>query len=414
MKNTIKRVLSVMMAMMMVLTAIPLSRVNSSEIFAVKASAKNITSYNDGSTVSFGSYPQSRVTDSATISALKNLTPDWANWTSYRYYKGSGNQGDGEMKPADYMRYCDISYNGNKYRAVKFTSYRPYLTGFALDNNKEHTYQDDNGYAPGTVYYFRFEPLNWVVIESYSGFVACEKAIDSQAFNNFILYYNNNNGSSGDDYYSDSARKNLASDWSKSDLREWLNKDFYNTAFTADEKSKINDSVLGNSYYNMPSYHLDNTTDKIFVVSHPEWLRFPNSSKVRKPTDYALCQGCRTNSDGTVSWIIRTSNYPGYIGEIKGASIYAFCDHDNSTFLGTVPAFRFKLDAVIDGVVLGDVNGDGSINSSDALLALQHSVGKATLTGDKFTCADVTKDNKINSSDALKILQYSVGQISKF
>ena len=63
---------------------------------------------------------------------------------------------------------------------------------------------------------------------------------------------------------------------------------------------------------------------------------------------------------------------------------------------------------------LGDINSDKSINSSDALLALKHSVGKIKLTDTQLTAGDVTKDGKINSSDALRILQYSVGLISEF
>lgn len=59
----------------------------------------------------------------------------------------------------------------------------------------------------------------------------------------------------------------------------------------------------------------------------------------------------------------------------------------------------------------GDLNGDDKINSSDALLVLQHSVGKITLDDTQKSCADVNKDGKINSSDALMILQYSVGKI---
>ena len=64
-------------------------------------------------------------------------------------------------------------------------------------------------------------------------------------------------------------------------------------------------------------------------------------------------------------------------------------------------------------VVLGDPTGDNKINSTDALLCLQHSVGKIKLEGDTFTVADVDKNGFVNSSDALKILQFSVGKIDK-
>ena len=66
------------------------------------------------------------------------------------------------------------------------------------------------------------------------------------------------------------------------------------------------------------------------------------------------------------------------------------------------------------GAGLGDINNDSLINSSDALLALQHSVDKIKLTGDSFAYADVNRDSMVNSTDALKILQYSVGTIKNF
>ncbi len=61
--------------------------------------------------------------------------------------------------------------------------------------------------------------------------------------------------------------------------------------------------------------------------------------------------------------------------------------------------------------IKGDINNDGTINSSDALLALQCSVGRKTLTAYQTARADVDGNKTINSSDALKILQYTVGSI---
>ena len=66
-----------------------------------------------------------------------------------------------------------------------------------------------------------------------------------------------------------------------------------------------------------------------------------------------------------------------------------------------------------DSNAVGDPNNDGKINSSDALVCLQHSVGKTQLTGNAFNAGDVDKNGKINSTDALQILQYSVGKIEK-
>lgn len=57
----------------------------------------------------------------------------------------------------------------------------------------------------------------------------------------------------------------------------------------------------------------------------------------------------------------------------------------------------------------GDVNGDGKVNSNDALLVLQYSVGKINKID---SSADVNGDGKINSSDALTILQISVGTVT--
>ncbi len=55
----------------------------------------------------------------------------------------------------------------------------------------------------------------------------------------------------------------------------------------------------------------------------------------------------------------------------------------------------------------GDVNNDGKVNSSDALMVLQYSVG--SLKKIDTDAADVNDDGKINSTDALMVLKISVG-----
>lgn len=59
----------------------------------------------------------------------------------------------------------------------------------------------------------------------------------------------------------------------------------------------------------------------------------------------------------------------------------------------------------------GDVNFDGNINSTDALMVLQTAVGSRTLSANEKKAADVNGDGNVNSADALKILQYAVGEI---
>ncbi|MBQ5591846.1 MAG: CotH kinase family protein [Clostridia bacterium] len=62
------------------------------------------------------------------------------------------------------------------------------------------------------------------------------------------------------------------------------------------------------------------------------------------------------------------------------------------------------------GVTKADLNADGKINSIDALIILQATVGNTTLDSEQTPAADVNGDGKINSIDALIILQISTGK----
>lgn len=63
---------------------------------------------------------------------------------------------------------------------------------------------------------------------------------------------------------------------------------------------------------------------------------------------------------------------------------------------------------------LGDVNSDGNVNSTDALLVIEFSVGKRTLNDTQKKAGDTNSDGKINSRDALIILQASTGKEDQY
>ncbi len=59
--------------------------------------------------------------------------------------------------------------------------------------------------------------------------------------------------------------------------------------------------------------------------------------------------------------------------------------------------------------LLGDVNGDQAVNSTDALIVLSGDVGIAITAYCPARCGDVNGDGNVNSTDALIIMSYDVG-----
>lgn len=303
MKKT-KKILSLVLVVLMLISALPL--------------VVNATGYNVGDVIQFGSYPQTEVTDKDTIAALNSLAPDWSNWTSYGYYSGTGEIGT--MAQGDWMKYTDVAYNGATYRGVKFTQYRPYWTWTKSSN----TYQDDNGYTTNIAFWFKFEPLSWQVLEPTTGFVISKICIDAQPYNNTIYFKNGSVKTFG--YYNDLSYTNFANDYESSFIRKWLNCDFYNIAFTNNEKKRIsNTNISNNGYYTskgIAGYEkLDSksTSDNIFLLSYNEAVNnsfgfCSNSSDfdiARRTygTDYAKAQGLHvypSDYKGNSYWLLRS------------------------------------------------------------------------------------------------------------
>ncbi len=60
----------------------------------------------------------------------------------------------------------------------------------------------------------------------------------------------------------------------------------------------------------------------------------------------------------------------------------------------------------------GDVDGDGTVSTKDALMLMQCINGDIIMTDDEFTRADLNADGTLNSSEALRILQYINGKVT--
>lgn len=61
---------------------------------------------------------------------------------------------------------------------------------------------------------------------------------------------------------------------------------------------------------------------------------------------------------------------------------------------------------------LGDVDGDGTITTKDALMIIRTIGGELILTDDQFQRADLNKDSKLSTCEALRILQYVNGNVT--
>lgn len=101
----------------------------------------------------------------------------------------------------------------------------------------------------------------------------------------------------------------------------------------------------------------------------------------------------------SVTYKINASNY-----DLKVTGFKACYDGEQAKLTTT------RYNCVIgDGVLKGDVNGDGKINAIDALWVRQSSAGVRVLTEQQKAAADVNGDGKINAIDALWITQKSAG-----
>ena len=298
------------------------------DIIAVGKALKSKAYIRHNNDIYFGSYPQTKVTDNNITATLNNMagtlptSSNSANWTAYYYYT------DGSQR--DFMWYIDKEYNGEKYRGVYFTEYRPHNRGYS---GARYSYQDDNGYYTGVIYWFKYEPIKWSILSEENGKVLllADIALDSQQYN-----IDNYNG-----YKTKNGRKVYANDYVESDIRRFINYSFYNRAFNDLQKALIKTFEI--------QFTGIKINDNVFLLERSDIRQYfdENALRQKKSTDYAKSQGCWTSTDssykGNCSWWLRTANlYPGTSNTITVGGIYSTYDVNNTTY-GVVPALWISL-----------------------------------------------------------------------
>lgn len=200
----------------------------------------------------FGSYPQSVVYDSS----LKNELSKISSTNSRGYYEYGGNE------------YAKKNVNANS------SSYK-YANGAQVNNY--------------TTEYFKVEPILWRVLASDSSgnyTLLAEQAINAHRYNEYW---------SGTD-----SNGRYANNYQYSEIRTWLNDDFYNSVFKSMEKGAILTTNVDNSAATTDStsnpYVCDNTSDKVYLLSYKDYQNTSygfsnNQSRYCKPTDYAIANG---------------------------------------------------------------------------------------------------------------------------
>lgn len=308
------------------------------------------TNQRQKTSVSFGSYPQTQVSDSLLIRTLNekvgNLpTPQNPyQWTSYEFYY--------DVSKKDLSWYIDVVEGNQTYRGVYFAEYRSQAT------DSPYPCIDEAKYHKNKVYWFQFEPITWDV--TCDDLLVSEKILDSREF-----FSNATSGSWSRTSFDGQKRNVFANNYYYSTVRGWLNAEFYQIAFTQEEKDQIASTVVDNSYASTvystdPDFvpkppvfgtfarsgyaglvstfnvYCQDSVDKIFLLSYKEYKRYVGDNPKKKSvTDYAYC----INQFADWAWWLRSpmNNVTYQVCVAKQEHLFSW---KTSQLYGIVPALK--------------------------------------------------------------------------
>ena len=179
----------------------------------------------------------------------------------------------------------------------------------SLQNIKEHqyiifgAYQQDNNTANGK------ENIEWLVLEVKDGkaLVISKYALDCKQYNT----------------------NNTDVTWEDCTLRKWLNNDFINEAFSAEEKARIPTVTVSADKNPEFSTNPGNATqDQVFLLSMTEANKYFSSDSARqcRATDYVVAKDAWVDDNGNCWWLLRTP------GQFQNRFANVNCDGDVREF----------------------------------------------------------------------------------
>ena len=192
-------------------------------------------------------------------------------------------------------------------------------------------YEQDNNLSNGK------EKIDWRILAVENGkvFLISEKILNSKPYNEVDTDVT----------------------WETCTLRKWLNNDFFNTAFSESEKSRIITSTVVTKYGTNGG---NDTSDKLFLLSYDEVCNPAyvfssdgeafDTAREAQGTDFSKSNGLYVETgssySGNSNWWLRTpgfdSNYACYVN-IYGGVYGSYYDIVFNTSIGIRPALWINL-----------------------------------------------------------------------
>ena len=221
-----------------------------------------------------------------------------------------------------------------------------YAEVFADPRGEGYTFSTGGAIADGTQYFFKVEPIRWRILAEEKGslFLLCDSIIANQKYN-----------------------ATPSNNYAESDIRAWLNEEFYNTAFDALQKELILTVTVQNGAsttgYETNDYATDDTNDKVFLLSYEEATTAAygfsadatafDPARRKTVSDYARATGAwMVTSDllemhhGNGWWLLRSPSNIGAFGArgIDGAGAVGNSTIVSLTENGVVPALQIRFE----------------------------------------------------------------------